>query len=275
MKMKTRLNLSAPSNETKSAETNLLTVASISEKLFLAHKDLEPAQSVPERPGRDLQVLGADQMPPRRGLSTTEGQGRLLHDLANIELQAVELCYRTWQEFPEAPEEFREELVALVRGEANHLALCLGGLHDLGYSWGHWPVHLALWSSVSGADSLLDRILIVHRYLEGNGLDAAETLLRRLTGVPPSPVHAIVGQIAREERDHVRFGTRWFKVLCEAEGRDPSCEFIERFRQVEHRVPHRIEKMNATVRLDLGFSQAEIEFLDQRQRAWSRQVGHE
>src|SRR5690349_15320415 len=63
--------------------------------------------AVPVLPARDIQVVNAKDMPSRKGFSYREGQGRLMHDLANIELQATELCYRGLLDFPEAPEQFR------------------------------------------------------------------------------------------------------------------------------------------------------------------------
>lgn len=137
----------------------------------------------PDQPARDVLVLDSKQHPPKLGLSKKEGQARMLHDLASIELQAMELGLRTLIEFPEAPEGFREELMAVTISEGQHLRLCLEGISDLGYSWGHWPVHTALWNAVSSEDQLLDRILIVHRYLEGSGLDAGDSLIRRLDGI--------------------------------------------------------------------------------------------
>ena len=125
----------------------------------------------------------ADQLPAKKGLSFKEGQARLLHDLASIELQAMELCLRSLYEYPDAPVAFREQLATIALGEGNHLQLCLNGIETLGFAWGDWPVHVALWHSTANSDSLLDRILIVHRYLEGSGLDAGDTLLRRLSGV--------------------------------------------------------------------------------------------
>lgn len=254
---------------------NLLTTPSVFDKLKVAQGELicggDLASTViPDRPARDITVINADSMPKRKGLSFREGQGRLLHDLANIELQAMELCYRTLSEFPEAPEDFRAELTALLRSEAGHLSLCLQGLEDLGFQWGDWPVHPALWLAVSREDSLIDRILIVHRYLEGNGLDAGDLLLRRLNGVAPSCVHQIVGQIAREELGHVEFGSRWYRELCRQDKLDPAEDFPTRFRRLEKQIPHRIEGINFELRRRAGFSQEELQFLEERRESWTK-----
>ncbi len=250
-------------------EVNILSEKAVDRKLSLARSSFSRAPSIPVVPGRDIAVVHATDMPKRAGLSFREGQGRLLHDLANIELQAMELCYRTWSEYPEAPEEFQQELLGLLASEASHLELCLSGLNDLGFKWGDWPIHAALWLSVSSEDDLIDRVLIVHRYLEGNGLDAGDTLLRRLTGVAKSPVHSIVTQINTEELDHVQFGSRWYANLCKLQKLDLQNDFPERFNRIENRIPHRIEKMNIELRKRAGFSEEEIRFLDLKRESWS------
>lgn len=209
---------------------------------------------------RDVRVVPPKQLPAKPGISTAEGQARLLHDLASIELQALELGVRTLEQFPEAPRAFREELAEVTSGEARHLGLCLDGLEALGYSWGHWDVHLSLWNVVSDKDSLLDRILIVHRYLEGSGLDAGESMLARMRGIRnPSP-RPIVETILREEIDHVAFGSRWYRRICEEQRIDPSDDFSKRIDWVARVAPRR-EKLAYDARIAAGFTPDEIEIL--------------
>ncbi|MCX7978133.1 MAG: ferritin-like domain-containing protein, partial [Bdellovibrionaceae bacterium] len=81
--------------------------------------------SVPTSPARDVKVLPLHQHPPKEGFTQRSGRARLLHDLANIELQAMELGLRTLLEFPHAPQQFREELGELTLSEGQHLRLCL------------------------------------------------------------------------------------------------------------------------------------------------------
>lgn len=217
---------------------------------------------VPEIPSRDLEILKPGDLPPKLGLSYKEGQARLLHDLASIEMQAMELGLRTLIEFPEAPTGFREELAAVTLSEAEHLKLCLQGIEKLGFKWGTWPAHTMLWQSTAKTDSLLDRILIVHRYLEGSGLDAGETLLKRLDGVLESPLHHITKIIVEEEIGHVEFGSRWYRNVCEMEKLDPQNDFPERMNAIRWKVPKRIEKISRKYRLLAGFTESEIDFLE-------------
>lgn len=221
---------------------------------------------VPEKPGRSFDIVQACDLPPKKGILSPEGQGRLLHDLASIELQAMELALRSLIEYPEAPAEFREELAKLVLSEASHLRLCLGGIQNLGFKWGSWSTHLALWNAVKSEDTLLDRLLIVHRYLEGSGLDAGEKFEARLKGVPQAPIHNIVNTIKVEEVGHVQFGNHWYAEVCKQQKLDPDHDFKTRFKKICYRLPRRLEVISDKIRLEAGFTQSEIDFLKQEQK---------
>lgn len=253
---------------------NPLEVASVREKITVmesaVHRALlgSEAASVPVVPGRDLEVESDfRRMPPKPGLGSVEGRARLLHDLGSIELQAMELAYRGLIDYPEAPEEFRQELGALALSEAAHLKLCLDGLEELGFRWGHWPVHLGLWQAVHSEDSLLDRILIVHRYLEGSGLDAGTRLLQRLDGLPKRDVcWSAVETIHREEVGHVDFGSQWYRRICRLESLEPDEDFRQRMTRLRAVLPYRTEPLARDVRLRAGFTVGELDFLEEWRR---------
>ncbi len=223
---------------------------------------------IPEIPGRDVQILPIRELPAKKGLSTREGQARMLHDLASIELQAMELGLRTLIEFPEAPREFRFELAAVTADEGRHLNLCLDALEDLQMPWGSFPTHIGLWQSVSREDSLLDRIVIVHRYLEGSGLDASDTLLRRLDGVDALAVKECVRVIRQDEMGHVQFGSRWYRTIAELSGLDPESDFAPRLQKLFCRIPRRLEPISRETRREAGFTDAEIDTLEAVRGQW-------
>lgn len=223
---------------------------------------LGESKEVPLFSSRDVQVLDLKKHPPKKGLSLAEGKARLLHDLASIELQAMELALRTLGEFPEADPRFREQLKDLTLSEGRHLKLCLKAIEELGFKWGDWPVHLALWNAVSPKDSLLERVFIVHRYLEGSGLDAADTLLRRLYGIGKSLTTEVIQLITDEEVDHVKFGSYWFHELCRQEKRDADLEFKIVISCLRGRLPKRVEPINYDLRKKSDFTDSEIEQLN-------------
>ncbi len=246
-------------------ELNCLWIPNVREKLKSlpfnieeAWKNKNEAFQVPDAPGRDLPVLERGRRGERRGFSHPEGQARLLHDLASIELQAMELAYRSFVEFPNAPSEFREQMAELALSESEHLTLCLDRLEEYGFQWGHWPVYLSLWNSVSREDSLLDRLLIVHRYLEASGLDAGVSLLRKLAQSHSPALTQVVKKITEEEVDHVAFGSRWYQFFCREQRLDADHDFKQRLSVLSVQLPKRFEVIDPQVRQRAGFTEAEV-----------------
>lgn len=243
---------------------------SLTEKLNFLESDLEkilqitePLRGILQIPARDVEIRPTKEHPPKLGFSKIEGQARALHDLASIEMQAMELGLRTLAEFPEAPPEFRKHLSDITYSEGEHLKLCLKAMNDLGFDWGHWPIHTTLWNAVSAEDSLLERIFIVHLYLEGSGLDAGAHLCQRLAGVPGAKVaFEAVKRINDEELDHVQFGTLWFKKISEEQKMDPEVHFKNVILKLQHHLPKRVEKLNHPLRQKSGFTQFEIAELE-------------
>lgn len=223
--------------------------------------NLKEKVQAPELPARNICVLHPKQHPPKTGLSSPAGQARMLHDLASIELQAMELGLRTLSEFPEAPQEFKEHLWQITLSEAEHLEMCLTEINKLGFKFGDWPVHCALWRATSDRDSLLDRILIVHRYLEGSGLDAGDTLLRRLVAVDAKTVKLAAERIFSEEIGHVQFGSDWYRKIALLQGIDPNQDYFSRMDRLCWILPKRVENICEPLRIKAGFTPAEINYL--------------
>ncbi len=234
--------------------------------------NLQERVLVPLVPARDISLLAPKELPAKKGLSTKEGQARLLHDLASIELQAMELGLRTLVEFPTAPKFFREQLWGITISESEHLEMCLTEIEGLGFKWGDWPIHCALWSATSKTDSLLDRILIVHRFLEGSGLDAGDTILRRLKGVDAKPLQKAAERIFSDEIGHVEFGSIWYRQICKLENTDPDLDFSQRMDKLRWVLPKRVENIAVELRRKAGFTDSEIEYLKKLRFSFLGQV---
>lgn len=224
--------------------------------------NLKNKVTAPQLPARDISTLEFKLHPPKKGFSTKEGQARMLHDLASIELQAMELGLRTLVEFPDENEQFRKELWNLTLSESAHLEMCLIEIENLGFKWGDWPANCGLWQSVSSQDTLLDRLLIVHRYLEGSGLDAGDTLLRRLAGVDATAVQKAVKIINTEEVGHVLFGSNWYNYYCLQSGLDPVDDFEIRMNRLRTVLPKRVNPISHDLRKRAGFTENEIMYLE-------------
>lgn len=196
----------------------------------LDEENLAPpdAPARPERP-----ILLPPQAVPRRRLGSFEGRIALLHALAHIELNAVDLAFdmaaRFEGEIVEAgldPAAFIRDWFAVGAEEARHFALLDGRLRELGSAYGELPAHGALWESATRtADSVLARLAIAPMVLEARGLDVTPGLARRLSLAGDEASAHILDLIYREEIGHVAAGARWFNLVCDARGVDPATEF--------------------------------------------------
>lgn len=253
----------------KDANENCLLIDDVREKIRLLPQNIEAVWSkhnisIPKgTPGRDVKVEALTGKSQRRKLTDKNEQAKLLHALANIELQAMELAFRSFVEYPDAPIIFREQMADLALSEAQHLALCLDQLDEMKFQWGSVPVHMNLWSAVSTEDSLLDRIVIVHRYLEACGLDSGAALHRRIVHIEAPHVAKAVKQITEDEVGHVAFGSYWYKELCRLERLDPDEDFKTRMHSLKTKLPRRVEALDRTLRMKAGFTESELEVVEQ------------
>jgi uncharacterized ferritin-like protein (DUF455 family) len=101
----------------------------------------------------------------------------------------------------------------------------------------------------------------VHRYLEGSGLDAGESILRKLRGVVEGVVHSAVNTIVQEEIGHVQFGGKWYRYFCAQDGLDPEKDFFTRTEKLRYQLPKRIEPISVALRKKAGFTENEIVFM--------------
>jgi uncharacterized ferritin-like protein (DUF455 family) len=124
------------------------------------------------------------------------------------------------------------------------------------------PVHTSLWEAVADDITLLDRIVTVHRHLEGSGLDSGVSILNRLVGshFKGMPTIEIVKMIVTEEVDHVLFGSRWFKMVCDDLKLDADQEFRRQIYAISKKVPRR-DRPALDHRRRAGFNEAELQML--------------
>jgi uncharacterized ferritin-like protein (DUF455 family) len=187
----------------------------------------DPA-GMPDRPGRpDRPILLPPRQMPKR--STGErGRIALLHSLAHIELNAVDMTWDLVGRFSRAPvpAAFFDDWVQVGLEEAKHFDLLDRRLRELGAAYGDLPAHDGLWQAArETAGDLMGRVAVVPLVLEARGLDVTPSMIEKLQVAGDSASAAIIEIIYRDEKRHVAFGARWFRFLCERQGLPPEPTF--------------------------------------------------
>ena len=184
----------------------------------------------PARPQRPL-LRPAREMPKRRAFGSLAGRIALLHALAHIELNAIDLGWDIVARFSgeDSPCAFFDDWVGVAAEEADHFALLTDRLGEFGVRYGDLPAHDGLWEAAAAtADDLLARLAVVPLVLEARGLDVTPEMMARLERVGDIPSAEILRRIYRDEIGHVAIGLRWFDRLCRMRGLVPEEVFHQR-----------------------------------------------
>jgi uncharacterized ferritin-like protein (DUF455 family) len=187
----------------------------------------------PARPDRPLLCPPRD-MPRRRNFGSPAGRIALLHALAHIELNAIDLAWDIVARFADAetPREFCDDWVSVAAEEAEHFALLADRLSALGATYGELPAHDGLWEAAAAtAHDLLARLAVVPLVLEARGLDVTPEMILRLERADDRASAAILRRLYEDEIGHVAVGARWFERLCRQHGLDPEAAFHDRVRR--------------------------------------------
>lgn len=160
----------------------------------------------PGRPSRPRLV------PPRnlakRGLGTRAGRIALLHAVAHIEFNAIQLALDAAYRFREMPEAFVSDWLRVAVEEARHFRLLRARLRALGADYGDLPAHNGLWAMCFATrHDVLERMALVPRLLEARGLDVTPGMIARLEAAGDTESAAILRVIQHEEVAHVAIGT--------------------------------------------------------------------
>jgi len=172
-------------------------------------------------------------MPKRRNFGSSAGRLALLHALAHIELNAIDLAWDITARFAGAdlPRKFYDDWVGVAAEEAEHFALLADRLEMLGGCYGALPAHDGLWEAAAAtANDVLARLAVVPLVLEARGLDVTPEMRLRLERAGDAESAAILDLIYRDEIGHVAVGVRWFERLCRAHGLDPAATYRDRVR---------------------------------------------
>lgn len=194
---------------------------------------------------------------PQRSMATLEGRAALLHALAHIEFNAVNLALDILWRFAGMPDAFYRDWLRVATEEAYHFDLLNQRLASLGYAYGDFPAHNGLWDMAERTrDDLLARLALVPRTLEARGLDASPLIRNKLAGAGDAPSAAIVDIILRDEIGHVAIGNDWYKRLCTEQGQEPVACYAELAARYD--APRLRGPFNLAARRAAGFDEAEL-----------------
>lgn len=209
----------------------------------------------PERP----QLVPTLQV-PKRSPFTTEGRAALLHAIAHIEFNAINLALDAVWRFAGMPREFYLDWLKVAAEEALHFTLLHEHLQGLGRRYGDFDAHDGLWTMAERtAGDVLARMALVPRTLEARGLDATPPLQAKLARAGDSRAVEILDVILRDEIGHVEIGNRWYRQLCHERGLDPVTLYPDLVRQYE--APRLRPPFNLSARHAAGFSAEELAYL--------------
>jgi len=185
--------------------------------------------SLPERPGRPEKP---ELIPPtkvqRRSLHSLKGRVALLHAIAHIELNAIDLALDIVARFAgeRIPNSFFDGWMQVAFEEAKHFRMVRDRLRDLGAEYGDLPAHDGLWQAAHDTrNSLTARLAVVPLILEARGLDVTPALQAKMREAGDMESAAVLDVIYEDEKGHVAVGAKWFRFLCAREKKDPSATF--------------------------------------------------
>ncbi len=198
---------------------------------------------------------------PARSPFTPDGRAALLHAIAHIEFNAINLALDAVWRFPGLPAAFYLDWLQVASEEALHFQLLRAHLQTLGRDYGDFDAHDGLWMMAERTSGdVLARMALVPRTLEARGLDVTPPLRAKLLRAGDARAAEILGVILGDEVGHVAIGNRWYRWLCARAGQDPEALYPELARR--HHAPRVRGPFNLEARRAAGFSEGEIEALE-------------
>lgn len=206
-------------------------------------------------------VIDPQDVPRRTKLNTPHGQILLLHAIAHIEYSAIDLALDAVYRFRGLGEAYDEDWLVVADDEVRHFEMIVLLLEELGSSYGEFPVHDALFEASMRTLNLHERMAVVPRYLEANGLDATPLILRKLEpyrgDAMIQKIVAALHVILDEEVDHVRKGDVWFEYACKQENQELSSYFDIIDKHYPNSFPRKVN-VNCDARQRAGFDKDEL-----------------
>ena len=204
-------------------------------------------------------------LPPQqvrsRNMGSALGRVTMLHAVAHIEYNAVNLALDAACRFRQLPREFTEGWLRVAHEEVEHFTLVTQHMAELGYAYGDLPAHRGLWDmACKTAHDPLVRMALIPRLFEARGLDVTPGMAEKFRQVGDHVAVAILEIILREEIGHVALGDVWFRQLCAERGLNPEATYLELLQQYD--APRLKPPFNTKARLAAGFTAEELAVLE-------------
>ena len=177
-------------------------------------------QQLPSRPARPDRpnLVDPRAVPSPKKTPLSSHSAHVMHTVAHIELNAIDLAWDTVARFRGLPKAFYLDFARVADDESRHLSWCLQRLEELGHEYGDMDAHDMLWlGCFESRGDKLDRMCVVPMAQEARGLDAGPRLREKLVGRGDNRSAAIVERITKEELNHVAVGVHWFREMCARE----------------------------------------------------------
>lgn len=210
------------------------------------------------RPARPELVRAA--RVPKRGFGTDEGRAIMMHAIAHIEFNAINLALDAVQRFEGMPARFYADWLQVADEEVYHFELIRAHMRKLGADYGDYTAHGGLWEMCERtAHDVLVRMALVPRVLEARGLDVTPGIQKKLAQVGDHNAVSLLDIILRDEIGHVEIGNRWFRHCCNERGLKAETTFLELLD--EYYPKGLMGPYNMVAREQAGFSESELKML--------------
>jgi uncharacterized ferritin-like protein (DUF455 family) len=220
-----------------------------------ADSALDEPPGLPGRPARPRLV--APSALAKRGSATPAGRAALLHAVAHIEFNAINLALDATWRFASMPADYYRDWLRVAAEEAHHFSLLAAHLAKLGHAYGDFDAHDGLWQMVEKTKhDVVARMALVPRTLEARGLDATPPMRAKLARAGDQRAAEILDVILADEVGHVAIGNRWYRWLCERDGLDALAHYDAL--AARHAAPRPVPPFNLDARERAGFTAAEL-----------------
>lgn len=222
--------------------------------------DGEPPEAIPHPPLPERITISRPKDMKHRGLGSKTGHQAMLHAIAHIEYNAINLGLDAVYRFRDMPEDYYVDWMRVAYEEATHFTMIAERMADLGCEYGDFPVHGGLWAMcVDTEHDVMVRMALVPRVMEARGLDVTPKIQEKLTQIKDSKSVELLDTIYHDEIGHVAIGSKWFKYVCAERGLSVYSTFRELLKTYLKNGMN--TEFNAEARLQAGFDDMELALL--------------